>query len=152
MQNYFVKFLLGYLLRFSKNFLQILKLYYLLIFLYNLTIFFSSQIIHFRPSCSKNIYIYIQLISYKRYLKVTLVQRRLSIYPQCTQVAEGTFFMKSPVCYKFFYVLPNTNTVNFKIIFIMPHKINIMKIVKYIKKDVGQVRCCQTFFLKVQSK
>ena len=39
----------------------------------------------------------LQLISYKRYFEWTLVQWRLSIYPQCTQVAEGTFFMKSPV-------------------------------------------------------
>ena len=41
----------------------------------------------------------LQLISYKRYLEYTLVQWRLStsINPLCTQVAEGTFFMKSPV-------------------------------------------------------
>ena len=39
----------------------------------------------------------IQLISYIRYLECTLIQWRLSIYPYCTQVAEGTFFMKSPV-------------------------------------------------------
>ena len=39
----------------------------------------------------------IQLISYKRFLECTLIQWRLSIYPQCTQVAEGTFFMKSLV-------------------------------------------------------
>ena len=42
----------------------------------------------------------IQLISYKRYLECTLIQWILSIYPQCTQVAEGTFFMKSPVAGK----------------------------------------------------
>ena len=40
----------------------------------------------------------VQLISYKWYMKCTLVQWRLSIYPQCTQVAEGTIFKKSPVC------------------------------------------------------
>ena len=39
----------------------------------------------------------LQLISYKRYLECTLIQWRLSIYPWCTQVAAGTFFMKSPV-------------------------------------------------------
>ena len=43
---------------------------------------------------------FIQIISYKRYLKCTLVQWRLSIYPLCTQVAVGTFFMKSPISYK----------------------------------------------------
>ena len=41
--------------------------------------------------------IHIQLISNKRFLECTLIQSRLSIYPQCTQVAQGTFFMKSPV-------------------------------------------------------
>ena len=39
----------------------------------------------------------LQLISYKRYLERTLVQWILSIYPLFTQVAESTFFMKSPV-------------------------------------------------------
>ena len=39
----------------------------------------------------------VQLISYKRYLECTNVQWRLSIYPKCTQVAESTFLMKSPV-------------------------------------------------------
>ena len=40
---------------------------------------------------------YIQLISYKRFLECTHIQWRLSIYPKCTQVAEGTFFMKLPI-------------------------------------------------------
>ena len=42
-------------------------------------------------------YVLLQLISYKRYLECTLVQWRLSIFPLRQQVAEGTFFMKSPV-------------------------------------------------------
>ena len=37
----------------------------------------------------------LQQISYKRFLEC--IQWRLSIYPLCTQVAEGTFFIKSPV-------------------------------------------------------
>ena len=44
-----------------------------------------------------NMKILIQLISYKRYFECTHVPWRLSFYPQCTQIAEGTFFMKSPV-------------------------------------------------------
>ena len=48
---------------------------------------------------------FIQLISYKRYLEFTLVQWRLSIYPQCTQVAEGIFLMKSPVFLHIFLVI-----------------------------------------------
>ena len=39
----------------------------------------------------------VQLISYKRYLECTLIQCILSIYPLYRQVAESTFFMKSPV-------------------------------------------------------
>ena len=41
-------------------------------------------------------YVNIQLISYKWFLECTLIQWRLYgyIYPQCTQVAEGTFFNK----------------------------------------------------------
>ena len=41
-------------------------------------------------------YANIQLISYKWFLECTLIQWRLYgyIYPQCTQVAEGTFFNK----------------------------------------------------------
>ena len=42
----------------------------------------------------------VQVISYKRFLECTLIQWRLSIYPYCTQVADGTFFMKSPVVNK----------------------------------------------------
>ena len=41
--------------------------------------------------------IYIQLISYKRYLECTLVQWRLNLSLRA-QVAVGTFLMKSPVC------------------------------------------------------
>ena len=37
----------------------------------------------------------LQLISYKRFLECTLIKWRLSIYPLCTQVPDGTFFMKS---------------------------------------------------------
>ena len=42
------------------------------------------------------IYFILQLISYKRFLGCTLIPWRLSI-PSAHQVAEGTFFMKSPV-------------------------------------------------------
>ena len=46
----------------------------------------------------------LQMNSYKRYFEFTLVQWRLSIYPLCTQIAEGTFFMKSPVVRQFMIV------------------------------------------------
>ena len=35
--------------------------------------------------------IYIQMISYKKYLECTLFQCRLYIYPKCTQVAKVPF-------------------------------------------------------------
>ena len=52
---------------------------------------------NYDPLPALKLTIIIQLILYKRYMECTFIQWRLSIYHQCTQVAEGTFFMKSPV-------------------------------------------------------
>ena len=53
-------------------------------------------------------------------MECTLIQWGISIYPYCTQVAEGTFFMKSPV-YK--YKKPkHRNTKQIQILWTPPFK------------------------------
>ena len=65
--------------------------------------YFKHNVLHMEQKIdSKKYFDNIQLISNKRFLECTLYthsmeMRALHIYPLWTQVAEGTFYMKSPV-------------------------------------------------------